>query len=71
MLTSSECHIKFANHCVHIRVDDKGCISCFKYNSIHCEWEQFTNEYDAADFIFKDLDNYRYVVSWATETRQQ
>ena len=69
MLTSSESHIEFRSHSVHIRVNGEGCISCFKYNSAHCEWEQFDNEYDAADFIFKELNPYRYVVSWATEAR--
>jgi hypothetical protein len=70
MLTSSECHIKFRDHSVHIRVDDCGRINCFKYNSICCEWEQFDNEYDAADFIFADVNMYRYIVHWADEINQ-
>jgi hypothetical protein len=72
MLTSSECHIKFRDHAVHIRVDEHGRINCFKYNSQCCEWEQFESgcEYEAADFIFKDINMFRYVVSWHTETRQ-
>jgi hypothetical protein len=72
MLTSSECHIKFRDHAVHIRVDDQGRINCFKYDNVCCEWEQFEGdcEYEAADFIFKELNHFRYVVSWATETSQ-
>jgi hypothetical protein len=70
MLTSSECHIKFKDHSVHIRVDEQGSISVFKYDSICCEWEQFTCQYEASDFIFKELNHYRYVVSWSEEIRQ-
>ena len=72
MLTSSECHIKFRDHAVHIRVDDHGRINCFKYNNQCCEWEQFEEhcEYEAADFIFKDLAQYRYVVHWSEASDQ-
>ena len=72
MLTSSECHIKFRDHAVHIRVDELGRINCFKYDNVCCEWEQFDEgcEYEAADFIFKELSHFRYVISWATEAHQ-
>ena len=62
IMIESLAHIRLSSHCVHIAQDgDSGLIHCFKYNNHDCQFEQFDNQFDAADFILEPLPLYRYV----------
>ena len=54
-MVECEFHIKCSTHSAHIRVyEDK--VFCFKYNRRHCDWDIFTSEEAASDYLFKPLD---------------
>lgn len=56
-------HIKFPTHSAHITHSDECLITVFKYTQNHCEYDQFTDQFEAADYLFKPLDSWQYIVS--------
>lgn len=60
---SSSTLLRFSTHHVHIRVSD-GVISCFKYNNQGCQYEIFTNQNDASDFVVELMPTVQYTVTF-------
>lgn len=63
-----KCNIQFATHKACILVDgDLERIQCFKHTDSQCEWESFGfDEQDlVADYMFRPLEIFHYVVSWS------
>ena len=57
--------VSFGTCTVRIRVTEQGVISVFKYRDQWCEYEQFTDQDEAADYIIKPFANMHYQVVWA------
>jgi hypothetical protein len=57
--------INFGTHSVRIKVNHLGTISVFKHMDQYCEYEIFSNEYDAADYIINPFNSMHYSIVWA------
>lgn len=54
--------IRTTTHNAFITVDDSGVISVFKYNDRCCDYDIFTDQFDAADYIVISLPDTYYKV---------
>ena len=63
MLTSHTL-LRFATHCVHVKVNEEGVIACFKFNNQGCQYEIFTDQNDASDFIIELMPTVQYTVTF-------
>jgi hypothetical protein len=58
-----KCLVKLKTHTTLIKVDEEGLISCFKYTDrSECDLAQFTNEFDACEWILEPIATSRYYV---------
>lgn len=64
---SSSTMLRFNTHCVHIRVSEDGSIACFKYNNQGCQYDIFTDQDQASDFILTMLPTVEYRVTFDRE----
>ena len=60
-------HIKFPTHSAHITQDDSGVIYCFKYTENVCDYDEFIDEFEAADFLFNPLPIFKYQLTLEQE----
>ena len=60
-------HMTFADHAVHISMDDHGDIHCFKYDDGACDFEIFDNQDLASDYIVTPLSRITYRVIFPGE----
>ena len=64
---SSSTLIRFSTHAVHIKVSEDGTISCFKYNNQGCQYEIFTDQDLASDFIVELMPTVQYRVTFEND----
>jgi hypothetical protein len=57
--------INFGTHSVRIRVNQEGVISVFKHVDQWCEYEIFSCEHEAADYIITPFTVMHYRIVWA------
>ena len=61
-------YICFETHASSIfRDEGNKNITVFKHNSVHCDIDIFNELDNAADFIFKPLDNWSYSIDFIEE----
>lgn len=61
---SSSTLLRFSTHHVHIKVSEDGVISCFKYNNQGCQYEIFTDQNLASDFVVELMPTVQYTVTF-------
>lgn len=59
--------IKFTSHTAHITVDDHGHVQVFKYSKRSCDFDLFTDQNDAADYIVIPPEDCYYRVVFSGE----
>jgi hypothetical protein len=59
--------ITFGSHSVRIRVNEEGTISVFKHMDRWCEYELFTDQDEAADYIIKPFTTMHYRIVWTED----
>jgi len=57
--------IQFGSHSVRIKVNEQGVISVFKHVNQYCEYELFTDQDLAADYIITPFPTHHYSIVWA------
>lgn len=60
-IMESICHIKLSTHSVHIAQGEDGLIHCFKYTNEQCDLEEFSDQFEASDYIMTPFPKFRYV----------
>jgi hypothetical protein len=65
-MQDSKTHINFTTHCAHICVDGD-LIKVFKYSDHGCDFEQFTDQEAASDYIMMPLNRIHYRVAFPGE----
>jgi hypothetical protein len=61
-----QCLVKFPSHYVRITVEDD-VIHCFKYNKVCCDFDTFTDQNLAGDYILEPLPTIYYRVTTSDE----
>lgn len=62
-MVECEVNINFRTHNAHVRVyEDK--IVCFKYTRRQCRLEVFTDQEEAADFLFTGIDPFMWGIEF-------
>jgi hypothetical protein len=54
--------IRFPSHTVHIRIHDLRQIHVFKYNNRTCDFDIFSDQHEASEYILTDLPHIGYRV---------
>jgi hypothetical protein len=63
----SRAQINLPTHSAYVTVNVRGTISVFKANNKYCEYEQFTNQLDAGDYILEPLPSIQYYIQFPEE----
>lgn len=61
-MIESIAHITFPSHSVHISRDDLGTVHLFKYDDATCDFNIFTDQDEAADWLRLPPDTLTYRV---------
>ena len=64
---SSSTLLRFSTHHVHIKVSELGVIACFKFNNQGCQYEIFTDQNLASDFVVELMPTVQYTVTFENE----
>jgi len=60
--------VEYPTHSVNISQDcESGVITVFKHNNSVCQFEQFTDQTQASDYIMQPLPTHRWVVNLSDE----
>jgi hypothetical protein len=64
--------INFHTHSCYITVDEDGRISVFKTSATnsYCDFESFTNQLDASEYILEPLSSIQYYVAFSGDDAQ-
>jgi hypothetical protein len=63
----SQAQLNFTTHHALIRVDESGGIFVYKHNGHGCDWEFFTDQYAAAEYIIENLPLVHYRIQFPGE----